>query len=172
MVAVELRREESPGALQDLVGPAELPVFTLQAPQPFTFLGREPGAESFVGLGDPHPAAEGLSGHAKLVADRADRRLLRGVLVLVLEHHPDGPFTDLRRIPGWSCHGPTSHESEPPRIPGRFGPSVSRVIFMCGPSDRGSRRTHSASKARAWSDSPSTWRCGGVGSGRCHMLDG
>src|SRR3954454_18892993 len=58
------------------------------------------GAPALIALGLANPAAQGLGRAADLGGNRADRGRLRGVLALVIEHHPDRTGADLRRIRG------------------------------------------------------------------------
>jgi hypothetical protein len=55
---------------------------------------------------------------AELGRDRADRRPLRGMLVLLLEHHPDGPLPQLGRVPPLSGHSSNLSRVEASRNPG------------------------------------------------------
>src|SRR3954471_13104200 len=49
---------------------------------------------------------QGLARAADLGRDRLDGRVLRAVLALVIQHHPDRALADLRRIGGCAlCHG-------------------------------------------------------------------
>jgi hypothetical protein len=61
--------------------------------------GSEPDSLALVDLGLPHPASEGFTAHSELVGDGADGLPLGFVLVLVLEHHVDGPLPHFTRIP-------------------------------------------------------------------------
>src|SRR5215218_9597505 len=58
-----------------------------------------------IGLGPADPPAQRLRRDAELVGDRADRGPLGGVLILVLEHQPDGSLSQLLGVPAWSRHG-------------------------------------------------------------------
>src|SRR3954454_12159128 len=99
--AVEVRHRKIRGRLaQDLVGLAQLAVLALQRSDAF-LLGRgRAGAPALIALGLANPAAQGLRRAADLGGNRADRSRLRGVLALVVEHHPHRTGTDLRRIRG------------------------------------------------------------------------
>jgi hypothetical protein len=103
--AVELRPEESRRGLEDLIGPPQLPDLPLQRLQPLALIAGQPWAEAIIGLGPTDPVAQRLVRDAELGRDRADRRPLRGVLVLVLEHHAHSPLAQLLRIPPLSGHG-------------------------------------------------------------------
>src|SRR5918993_790604 len=64
-------------------------------------LGRgRTGAPALIALSLANPAAQGLRRTTDLGGNRADRGRLRGVLALVVEHHPDRTGADLRRIRG------------------------------------------------------------------------
>ena len=71
---------------------------------PFRALSSEPARRSSaqaargIGLCPPDPLSEGLVIDRQLRRDRLDGFPLRGVLALVIEDHPHGPFPDLRRI--------------------------------------------------------------------------
>src|SRR5215207_8259191 len=116
--AVELRREESRRGLQDLVGPPQLAVLALQRLEPLALVTGQPRAEAVIGLSPADPLAQRLSGDPKLVRDGGDHRPLGGVLVLVLEHQPDGPLPQLLGIPAWSCHGSNLSRVGASRNPG------------------------------------------------------
>src|SRR5918996_875492 len=95
---VELPRKESRRRLEDLIRAAQLPVLALELPDALGLHARHSRALARVGLGLAHPASERLRGHPELLGDRRDRRPLRLVLTLLLEHHPRRPLPDLTRI--------------------------------------------------------------------------
>src|SRR4051794_21481645 len=81
-------------------GPPPAGVLALQRSDAF-LLGRgRAGAPALIALGLANPAAQGLRRAADLGGNRADRSRLRGVLALVVEHHPHRTGTDLRKIRG------------------------------------------------------------------------
>src|SRR5262245_2482192 len=97
--AVELRLgEKSRRLAQDLVGAFQLQVLAFELLEAFSFRTRQPGAFALVTFGLPYPFTQGLPCAADLTRNRDDRRPLRLVLPLMLEHHPNSPFTELRRI--------------------------------------------------------------------------
>jgi hypothetical protein len=91
--------------LQDLIRPTQFADLTLQRLQPLALVSGQPWPQPIIGLGPTDPLAQRLRRHPELVGDRGDRRPLRGVLVLVLEHQPDGTLPQPLGIPAWSCHG-------------------------------------------------------------------
>src|SRR3954463_16258838 len=94
MWAVELRREESRGRLEDLVGPAQLRVLLLQRLQLLRLRGRRPLPDTGVYLRLPHPLAQRLrSRDPQLRRDRPDRLVLRGIVLTVLPHQRDRALT-------------------------------------------------------------------------------
>ena len=68
--AVELRREESRGRLQDLVGAAQLPDLALQLGDPLALVGGHARPRPAVDLGLADPLAQRLRGHPELLSDR------------------------------------------------------------------------------------------------------
>src|SRR5262249_12380919 len=75
-----------------------LQVLAFELLETLLFHTSQPGTFALVTLSLPHPLAQGLRGTADLASDRDDRRPLRLVLPLMLEHHPNSPFTELQRI--------------------------------------------------------------------------
>src|SRR4029450_11169782 len=59
-----------------------------------------------------------LSGAPHVGVAGADRGRLRGVLVLVLEHHADGPLAQLLRVSPLSGHGSNLSRAGASRNPG------------------------------------------------------
>jgi hypothetical protein len=69
----------------------------LDAPlDPLPVVARRTGPQTLVALGLPDPDPQGLRRAADLRRDRADRRPLRGVIPLVVEHHPNRTLANLR----------------------------------------------------------------------------
>src|SRR4051794_7731720 len=140
MWAVELRREESRGRLEDLVGPAQLRVLLLQRLQLLRLRGRRPGPDTGVHLPLPHPLAQRLrSRDPQLRRDRPNRLVLRGIVLTVLPHQRDRALTQLRRVLRGTCHETSSFQTnEVSRHPGaaHFA-SMSRasatraLVFRC-----------------------------------------
>src|SRR4051794_17769628 len=120
MWAVELRREESRGRLEDLVGPAQLRVLLLQRLQLLRLRGRRPGPDTGVHLRLPHPLAQRLrSRDPQLRRDRPNRLVLRGIVLTVLPHQRDRALTQLRRVLRGTCHETSSFQTnEVSRHPG------------------------------------------------------
>src|SRR3954469_17369230 len=89
-----------------LGGLAQLAHFALQRSDALVLGRGRAGAPALVALGLANPVAQRLRRAADLGGNRADRGRLRGVLALVVEHHPDRTGTDLRRIRGYALgHG-------------------------------------------------------------------
>ena len=65
-----------------------------------TFIGGEARALAGVGLGSADPLAKCFVVDRQLGRNGLDGLPLRRVLVLVVKHHPHGPFTNLRRYGG------------------------------------------------------------------------
>src|SRR3954463_16122595 len=105
--AVELRHRKIRGRLaQDLVGLAQFAHFTLQRSDALLLRRGRTGAPALIALSLANPAAQRFRRAADLGGNRADRGRLRGVLALVVEHHPDRAGADLRRIRGYRLgHG-------------------------------------------------------------------
>ena len=74
----------------DLVRPPQLDILTFELLEPGPFVRRQAGPPAVVPLGLPHPVAQRLGRAPDLLGDQRDRGPLRGVVLGVLEHHPDG----------------------------------------------------------------------------------
>src|SRR4051794_11356896 len=97
--AVELRLGKISGSLaQYLVRLPQLPVLPLERLQPVPHLARHAVLKPRVAFVLTQPLPQGFPAAADLGRDRADRRPLRGVLTLVLEHHSHGSLLHLRRV--------------------------------------------------------------------------
>src|SRR3954454_21224389 len=133
MWAVELRREESRGRLEDLVGPAQLRVLLLQRLQLLRLRGRRPGPDTGVHLRLPHPLAQRLrSRDPQLRRDRPNRLVLRGIVLTVLPHQRDRALTQLRRVLRGTCHETSSFQTnEVSRHPGAAQRGISLGV-SCG----------------------------------------
>jgi hypothetical protein len=81
--------------LKDLVGLAQFADLPLERLDALTLVCRRPGAQTLVALGLPHPVAQRLAQATDLLGDRADRRVCRAVLALMLQDHPDRTGTNL-----------------------------------------------------------------------------
>src|ERR687890_763856 len=105
--AVELRLGKiRAGLAQDLISLAQFTHLPLERLDPLLVRARWPGAKTLITLRLPHPVAQRLARAADLGCNRPDRLILRGVLVPVLENHPDRPLADLWGIRGCSLrHG-------------------------------------------------------------------
>src|ERR1035437_8141957 len=130
---VELPREESCSALQDLVGSAEFLVLPFELDDSAALFGREAGLGATVDLGLGNPVAKRLVPDAELAGDTTDGSGAFAGLLDGLEDHPDGAFLQLRRITlgtvvlavGVVWHGSILQEMESPSKPGRTRSSSS-----------------------------------------------
>src|ERR1700721_2856125 len=111
MLAVELRPEETRCRLQDLVRSAKLLHLTLEILDPGPLIGRQSWTEACVGLRFANPLPQALVVDLQLRCDRLHRLPLRWVLVLVIQHHPDCPLSELRRIRPARCSLVVWHRS-------------------------------------------------------------
>src|SRR4051794_7499133 len=93
--AVELRREESRCALQDLVGPPELPVLPLQLRDALTVRRARAGPLATVDLGLADPLAQGFGPHPELGRDAGDGAEPLLAPVIRLEDHADAALLQL-----------------------------------------------------------------------------
>src|SRR5688500_14587109 len=82
--------------LQDLIRPAQLAVLALELLDALSLGGAHARPRTAIDLGLANPLAQRLVRHPQLARDRRDRRPLRLVLGLVLEHHPHRTLPDLR----------------------------------------------------------------------------
>lgn len=73
MWAVELRREASLGALQDRIGPPQLPDLSLELDDPGRVRRRGNRPRAHIDLGQLHPGAQRLLMHTELDGDPSDR---------------------------------------------------------------------------------------------------
>ena len=88
---VELGREENRSVLQNLVGPAKVPVFLLGFLHALGLVGRETRSMTSVDLGPANQMAQRLRGHSQLSRHRRDRGPVRGEVVNVVDDHPHRP---------------------------------------------------------------------------------
>src|SRR5690606_22470040 len=103
--AVELRLGEIRRCLaQDLVGLTQLAHLALERLHPRPLVRRQARAQPLVTLGPTHPVAQRLGRAPDLPGNRLDRRPLRTVRALVLQHHPHRPLPDFRGILHWLGH--------------------------------------------------------------------
>src|ERR671936_889270 len=99
VAAVELRREESRGRLEDLIGPAQLGVLLLQRLDFGAFLAADPRPLTGVHLHAAHPLAQRLgASDAQLRRHRRHRRPLRWILGLHLGDHAYCSLPQLPRV--------------------------------------------------------------------------
>src|SRR3954470_23643860 len=77
------------------LGP-EFAVLPLQRLDPLALVRGRPGPHALVAFSLAYPVPERLARAADLGRNRADRRMLRVVLALVLQHHPNRALAHLR----------------------------------------------------------------------------
>src|SRR5690606_15454979 len=105
--AVELRLGEKSSSLaQDLVGPTEFTILSLELLDPLSLCRRRTRPLAQIPLGLPHPATERLARAADLCSNRLDGRPLRRILTLVLEHQPNRPLPHLGGVRLCRSHAP------------------------------------------------------------------
>src|SRR4051794_40948482 len=98
--------EPAPAKAGDLVRLPQLAVLALERLDALALVCRWTKPNALVRLGLPHPVTQRLARAADLLGNRAERRPLRGVLALVVQHHPNRAGTDLGGIRGNSLrHG-------------------------------------------------------------------
>jgi hypothetical protein len=103
--AAGLRREESRGCLEDLVGAAQLAHLGAELAQLSGLLAAHPRAFAVIDFGLADPLAQCLrAADAQLRGYGADRRPVRRVVRPHLGDHPDRPLTQLRRIARSTSH--------------------------------------------------------------------
>src|SRR5690606_27408946 len=102
--AVELRPEKRRRRLQNVVGSAQLSVLTLQPLQLRQLVARGPSPATGITLGLANPVPHRLRCRTQLLGHRRDRFPLRPVLMLMIEHHPHRPLTQLGRVSPMSWH--------------------------------------------------------------------
>jgi hypothetical protein len=96
---VELRLGKKSRRLAEyLIYPTKFTVFPLQFLEPPTLIARHTASLAPVDLGTANPPAQGLSSAANLRRNRYDSRPLGIILMTMLEHHPNRPLFDFRRI--------------------------------------------------------------------------
>ncbi len=95
----ELRPEENRGALEDLVGPAQLADLPFEQLHPLALLGRQPGPLAAIDLGLVDPLAQGLGADAELLGHPGHRAVPLTPLECGLRDEPDGPFPEFGWIP-------------------------------------------------------------------------
>src|SRR5262249_9206482 len=146
--AVELRLGEIRRRLaQDLVGALELTILALQFLHPLALGRRQPRPLARVTLGISHPAPQRLRRAPQLLRNRADRRPLRAVLLLVLLHQPDGPLPDLRRKLARSSHGSSLSTFGASGKPGAVHVQLQHPSWMPGVNQSGLREIRGGSPA-------------------------
>src|SRR5690606_4967703 len=103
--AVELRLGKIRRCLaQDLVGLPQLAYLALERLHPHPLVRRQARPQPLVTLGTAHPVAQRLGRAPDLPGNRLDRRPLRTVRVLMLEHHPYRSLPHFRGILHWLAH--------------------------------------------------------------------
>ena len=85
-----------------------------------SFLGRQARPSSLITLRLAHPVSQRLRRTADLLGHRTNRRALRVVLVLLLEHQPHRPLSNLWRVTPDMLHGPIFPRIRASETPGRF----------------------------------------------------
>jgi hypothetical protein len=110
-----------------------------------------------VSPGRSPPSVSALRTHLRSVSDETPNfsaidviAALRGVLVLVLEHHPNGALPQLLRIPARSCHG--SNLS-------RVGASTKRGAVQRAAAVELRRPSILRCGVVVCADGPNAWRC-------------
>src|SRR5215472_7816961 len=96
--AVELGREESRRALQDLVGTPQLPVLPLELGDAPTLLGRHARSLAAVDLRLLDPVAQRLRPDPQLAGHPGDHAEALATLGDRLSYHADSPLTQLGRV--------------------------------------------------------------------------
>jgi len=134
-LAVELRPEESRCSLQNVVGSAQFSVFTLQPLQLSQLVAGRPNPPAGITLGLANPVTHRLWCRTQFLSDRSDRFSLRPILMLVVQHHPDRPLTQLGRVSPMSCHS-----SILSRIGASTRPGVIHGLFADGYPQDGEKR--------------------------------
>src|SRR6476646_6759418 len=89
MWAVELRREESRRRLEDLVGPAQLPVLLLEPADLGVVLGRDTRPLTRIHVRLVHPLTDRLHPEAQLASHPLHRPVTLPGLLPDLAHQPD-----------------------------------------------------------------------------------
>src|SRR5690625_2245540 len=97
--AIELRLCKIGASLaQDLVGLSQFTHLALERLDLFALFRGGTGLQAQIALGLANPVEKRLVSTADLLGNRTDRSPLRAVLMLLIQHHPDRSFPDLRRI--------------------------------------------------------------------------
>ena len=97
--AIELRPGKiGAGLAQDLVGPPQLTHLALERLDLLAFFRGGTGLQAQIALGLANPVEKRLISTADLLGNRTDRSPLGAVLVLLIQHHTNCSFPDLRRI--------------------------------------------------------------------------
>src|SRR5207302_6918054 len=106
--AVELRPEESRCRLQDLIGPAQLPILSLELGDPRALVSSEPRAVARLDLLLDHPPPQRLASEAELLGDGGQAAIAESSRITPLPHQADRSFPELVWIHPRSCHGAPS----------------------------------------------------------------
>src|SRR5690606_3756265 len=140
--AVELRPEKRRRRLQNDVGSAQLSVLTLQPLQLRQLVARGPSPATGITLGLANPVPHRLRCRTQLLGHRRDRFPLRPVLMLMIEHHPHPPLTQLGRVSPMSWHNSIlPKERSLPKTRGDSDRSVDTRLFGIDQAPIKSRRT-------------------------------
>src|SRR5690625_159432 len=98
-LAVELRlRKIGAGLAQDLVGLAQLTHLALERLDLFALFRGGSRLQAQIALGLSNPVEKRLVSTADLLGNRTDRSPLGAVLMLLIQHHTNRSFPDLRRM--------------------------------------------------------------------------
>jgi hypothetical protein len=101
----------------------------LEHPHPCPIIARRTGPQALVALCLPHPAPQGLRLAADLRSERADCRSSRGVISLVVDHHPNRALANFRCVfrRGLVRHGSILSRDRASGNPGAVHPVLPRL---------------------------------------------
>src|SRR5690625_1160086 len=102
------------GLAQDLVGLPQFTHLALERLDLFALFRGRPGLQTQIALGLANPVEKRLVSTADLLGNPTNRSPLGAVLMLLIQHHPNRSFLDLRRISRWLlvCSTPGSIHSK------------------------------------------------------------
>ncbi len=89
---------QGPRFAQGLFGLSQLAVLPLKHLDALLLLACRLSALPLVAFGLPHPVAPRLSRAADLLGNQADGLVLRGILALMIDHHPNRSLAGLRQL--------------------------------------------------------------------------
>src|SRR5680860_378164 len=133
---------------QDLVRLPKLAVLALQLLQAPLLIQACALHGDLLSLSEPHPLTQRLNGATDLLRHTPDRRPLRLVILLLLQHQPHGALPNLTRVPTLLTHEPhplkerTLRESRdgslPPPLPHLLmRPQTTRMLVRSTSGGRG-----------------------------------